>query len=964
MTIKRHRNPIDPRMALGLLFCVSNFVAVPAASAQTLDDSCTVTVNGQTVQVNADGSFVVPNVAAADLFGAGGPGTPPDFLSDDFFRLTGVCTGGPSPVYVLSQCFRIQRGQSFQVGALTFLNSPIPGLTSIRATPGAATLTTVGQQTVINLTGMFNDGSSGPVDPNLHCPTTFRTSNPAVVKVAPNPTNALQGIATAHGAGTAIITASVEGVTSVTSITVSLGDPLTTVTGIVQTVNGDPVDGAMVRFVVNGALISGMGVTGPPGQAPGQFIVSGVATQLGPISAYATATITGTPRSGVSLSKTPVPGGFTDSGIIMLDNRVFWISNADGPWSTATNWVSGTLPTIDQIAVINVPANITVTLQQCPSCTTQIAGIECMETFAFVNGGLTLNGPSVFQGAYVAGTGSGSGAFLGGPGTVTFNGPVTLNPGTLGNNNPGGAITFNAGLTTSSASPSQLFGRAFTNANNGVIAITGTGNLGRGFGSVLNNPSGSVFDIRTDADTTDSAILTPPSAINNGGVFRKSGGTGLSTVGGVFNNTGVVEVQTGTLQLPGGTSSGSFTVSPGAALEFATTLQIPQNVSGTVIVPATSALRFTGFLSTTNFTGPTQINGQIVASNGNANFDAVASAGLAPSSISVTAPGAAASALRFVGPISTGAVSIATQGILAVAGTLTVNGPFDWTSGDHGDVNNPGTTILNGGMTLSGTGSRQLIARTLTNSNNGSIVWTGGPLTVTASSVINNSLGSTFEVQTENDLNGGTGVNVLNNAGTFRKSAGTTNSTIVGIGVQNSGLIDAAAGTLEFANSNFTQTSGSTLLNGGSITKIGNSMQINGGVIGLGAGTAAGTITGSVTLGNTVASMVPRPGGAGMLNITGNYTQTAGALDIELGGTVPGAEFDQLVVTGTATLGGTLSLSLINGFVPSAGQQFVVLSAGSRTGTFSNVSLLNFPPDRSVNVTYSASAVTVTVTIP
>ena len=237
-------------------------------NAQQLDESCTVTVNGQTVQVNPDGSFVVPNVAAADLFGPGGPGTRPDFVSDDSLRVVGQCVSGGNPVYVTSECFRIQRGQSFQVGVLTFSDTPVQGVASIRAAPTAPTLTSVGQQTTINLTGFFSDGTSGPLDPNLHCAATFRTSNPGVVSVASDLNNPQMGVAVARGRGTALITASVEGATSVTTITVSLGDPLTTMTGIVQTEAGDPVNGATVRFAANGAVISGSGVTGGPGLAP------------------------------------------------------------------------------------------------------------------------------------------------------------------------------------------------------------------------------------------------------------------------------------------------------------------------------------------------------------------------------------------------------------------------------------------------------------------------------------------------------------------------------------------------------------------------------------------------------------------------------------------------------------------------------------------------------------------------
>ena len=50
-----------------------------------LDETWTVTVNGQSVNVDPNGFFKIPNIPATDQFGAGGPGTAPDFLSDEFF---------------------------------------------------------------------------------------------------------------------------------------------------------------------------------------------------------------------------------------------------------------------------------------------------------------------------------------------------------------------------------------------------------------------------------------------------------------------------------------------------------------------------------------------------------------------------------------------------------------------------------------------------------------------------------------------------------------------------------------------------------------------------------------------------------------------------------------------------------------------------------------------------------------
>src|SRR5262245_39151958 len=53
--------------ALEMLMC-----SVICCFAQ-LDSTWTVTVSGQTVQVNVDGSFIIPNISAPDAFGPEGP---------------------------------------------------------------------------------------------------------------------------------------------------------------------------------------------------------------------------------------------------------------------------------------------------------------------------------------------------------------------------------------------------------------------------------------------------------------------------------------------------------------------------------------------------------------------------------------------------------------------------------------------------------------------------------------------------------------------------------------------------------------------------------------------------------------------------------------------------------------------------------------------------------------------------
>lgn len=78
----------------------------------------------------------------------------------------------------------------------------------------------------------------------------------------------------------------------------------------------------------------------------------------------------------------------------------------------------------------------------------------------------------------------------------------------------------------------------------------------------------------------------------------------------------------------------------------------------------------------------------------------------------------------------------------------------------------------------------------------------------------------------------------------------------------------------------------------------------------------------------------------GVIHHTGDFTQT-GILEIELGGLHPadqspfGDGYDQLNVSGQLTLDGRLEVSLINGFVPSEGDVFQILSFDALSGDFS-----------------------------
>ncbi|HOX25751.1 MAG TPA: Ig-like domain-containing protein [Candidatus Krumholzibacteria bacterium] len=74
-----------------------------------------------------------------------------------------------------------------------------------------------------------------------------------------------------------------------------------------------------------------------------------------------------------------------------------------------------------------------------------------------------------------------------------------------------------------------------------------------------------------------------------------------------------------------------------------------------------------------------------------------------------------------------------------------------------------------------------------------------------------------------------------------------------------------------------------------------------------------------------------RPGSSlGILTVVGDYTTTpTSRLFFELGGALPGVQHDQLAVTGSAALGGSLHVSLTDGFAPAPGDTFTVITAGA-----------------------------------
>jgi hypothetical protein len=505
-------------------------------------------------------------------------------------------------------------------------------------------------------------------------------------------------------------------------------------------------------------------------------------------------------------------------------------------------------------------------------------------TLAFSSGTFTMNvGAALSGGGTIAINGA----------TVTFTVDIAIDTTTIafsgGTVNGVGGVTFRhilnwSGGTMSGAATSTISDTGTVNISGSVtldtrtltttLSATGTittpGCIALRNNATINN-TGS-FDIQDDCGPSGTGTW------NNSGSLKKSGGTGLSSFGFTFNNSGTVLVQSGTIGFSaGGSNSGTMTPAMATTLAFS---------GGTFTV--TSGIPFTGA-------------GTLSLSGATLTFAADTS-------------------------IST-AVFTFTSGIMNGVGHATFNDTVNWSGGTMSGV---GSTNIAANGTLNIQAPTILDTRTI--NSIGSIVMSGtGRLTVSDGAIINNQMSGVFDIQIDSGIFAGAGApGALNNAGTFKKSAGAGTSPI-GVAFANASLVQVLSGTLSF-QSTYTQSAGSTVLNGGALSVAGpNSIDIEGGTLS-GSGTIAGKVVNNATV---------KPGASpGMISITGNYVQgPSGVLNMEIVGPTPGTGYSQLNISGTATLNGTLNIAL--GFTPFFGETFVILTYASETGSFAAMNGLN-----------------------
>jgi len=525
---------------------------------------------------------------------------------------------------------------------------------------------------------------------------------------------------------------------------------------------------------------------------------------------------------------------------------------------------------------------------------------------------LDLEAPTTVESTFTmtGGTVRGADLVLAGPASLTISSSlgVMTGPGT----------TFLQGSATVSGGANNPFGLDAGRVlrNEGTMTLTGVVNLNRldtpGAGRI-ENVAGALVDVRTFNQSIAASSFVGDTGVDarvtNAGIFRKS------TTGSYGIAVPFINLALATLDV----QSGSFNFSAGSTHD------------GAVILAQNAGLSFSGGAHSVGadatFTGPGTLT--------------LAGAGTV---LDLTAPNRIDSAFTMTGGTIRGA-------------DLDLHGPYALTiSSSLGVLAGATTTRLLGDGTVSGgpnntfgLDSKHVLR------NEGTMTITGvldlNRLSTTGAGRIDNMAGGLIEVKTfnqsihatdwtaTNPLDSGADARI-DNAGIFRKNSTGTYSILVPF--FNTGTVEVLSGGLRMQSFS---NGGTVNVGPGGVFTVAGTRFINEGLI-QGAGTVVATTGGVYNAG------VIGPGNSpGHLTIDGDLEMAdTGVLRIEVNGV---DDHDLLTVTGDALLGGQLEIVRLEGYAPTLGDSFIVMTFRGRTGTtFDDVSFVGFAPGVRFDLTY------------
>lgn len=582
-----------------------------------------------------------------------------------------------------------------------------------------------------------------------------------------------------------------------------------------------------------------------------------------------------------------------------------------------------------------------------------------------ISGGGTANGPITIDsgatldfpgGSYTMGTGgtvSGQGTFSITGGSVSIGGVTSpahfiLNAGTL--DGPGFlSVTSTmawSGGTIQGSGGAELAGGAMASWDGALGNMQLTSRTFNVYGfvtySATTNPlclsSGATlniygnFNIVSDGSINDvggsSVIRLEPN-----GIMGKTAGSGVMSIHPAVNNDTLIFADIGTIEFRGGgTHTGEFFADYGATMQFASN----SNSFNSGLIDGDGVV---SFISGSHDVGATIYIGRFENTG---------------ASVSINTP---ATTYDFL---------LSNGGTLSLNALFCMNGTGSWLGGGIGGSGETFKVGSSATLTIDVTNADANLGP-IYFKNYGTVYYTGtsvapesvgrrramgsfsgpGDIHMLGTQMVNKGL---FDIQTDRGIIAdapfvGDSVRskarpseiiifappptIENDGGTFQKSAGA-GTTNVEPAFTNDGTLSAQIGTLSFDA--LTQNSGSITLGGGNID-VGTTLALNGGTL-----DGSGTITADV---NNSGGNVSPGNSPGTINITGNYTQgSTGTMTIELAGTGAG-QFDQVNVSGSATLDGTLNVSLLS-YTPNNGDTWPPLTFSSRTGDFAVKNLPTF----------------------
>jgi hypothetical protein len=625
---------------------------------------------------------------------------------------------------------------------------------------------------------------------------------------------------------------------------------------------------------------------------------------------------------------------------------VSWSNPAGGDWSVASNWSTGTLPGPNDDVVIDSPIS-GATITRGSGSTDSIHSLTVHgNALTFANGSLSIAADSSTDSDFI----------LSG-GTLSLGGAFE----TAGNSQWRNATVQGAGswVNDGNLAIGQGVGTTLHTVlrNNGSIVETGFLTLGAG--GDLQNTAGGYYDFAADV----SIFANGNGRFDNAGMLQKTGGApnvGSSIQGGNVLG-GTVDAEVGRLQFDstgGALVNGTFIAAAGAFVDIGNLSLSPGStlVNGFFTGHGDGAVSLIGNINvgqtgaTFDFPGSTLIWGNATIDGGAAGFTNLgnmtqtsnvnhplrglfvndgtlvqtgnANLQLGASAVLVNEAGAVYDIQGDTGGIF-GPNGSANTGVFYNAGTLQKSGGTG-NSLVNLALNNAGTVAVSSGtLTAEGTIAQLagsiLLGGTWDVSANASLLLTGPPITTNAATIQLSGPGANFV--NLSGLTSNTGTVLLLNGQSLATHANLVNSGAI--------YIDAASALT--VGQNYTQTGGLTELAGGTLATatIGNNVYLYGGLLS-GFGTIGANVTNDGELNVELGGL-----GETGLTITGVYIQGGtGILDIAIGGYNAGTDYSVLQIGGFASLAGTLNVSLANGFVPTAGDSFDVLTAAQVAGNF------------------------------